>query len=211
MMLVFIYIGMVIFNMRGMKDCLIIRNKIDWVTDFTNWMGEGLKEEMERRGLSVVDLSGTAATPENVSYWLKSSNRRISKMVIDFDHGYPDKLVGERNGEEATIIDKQNAGDFTHDLDVYTFACSTGVRGGLGETAVKNGCRSWLGYTDTIWYDPFIASTFKKSMWSYILAMADGKPAEYCYQLLVHEYKKLAEESMISEWDLTKLVLIGQK
>lgn len=77
--------------MKEMKDCLIIRNKIDWVTEFTNWMGQGLKEALEYKGLSVIDLSGPNATPEHVSYWLKSSNRRISKIIIDFDHGYTDR------------------------------------------------------------------------------------------------------------------------
>lgn len=193
--------------MDGMKDCLIIRNKIDWVTEFTNWMGDGLKEALERRGLSVVDLSGPEATPKNVHYLL--GNHKISKMVIDFDHGYPDRLVGQQNGEEACIIDKKNAGELTSGLDVYTFACSTGVAGGVGEIAVRNGCRSWLGYTDTIWYDPFIPYAFKKAVWSYVLAMADEKPAEYCYHVLINEYKKL-KNSIITEWDLDKLVLIGR-
>lgn len=193
--------------MSHVKDCLIIRNRVDWVTEFTNWMGEGLKETLEDMNWSVVDLSGREATPSNVYYWLKSGDRKISKLIIDFDHGYPDKLVGQVNKKEATIIDKLNAESLTSDLDVYTFACSTGVRDGLGEFAVNHGCRSWLGYTDMIMWDPFIAEDFKKCVWSYILAMADGMPAVDCYKVLVDYYKKLAEKSMISKWDLSKLAL----
>lgn len=193
--------------MSGKKDCLIIRNRVDWVTAFTNWMGEGLKEELESRGLSVVDLSGSDATPENVEYWLNSSDRRISKMIIDFDHGYPDKLVGQLNGDEATIINKKNVEDFTKDLHMYTFACSTNVQGGIGEFAAKKGCKSWLGYTDTIFWDPFLPEEFKKCVWSYPIAMAEGMPPEYCYKILMNEYKKLGRSSMICRWNLSKLVL----
>lgn len=201
-----------LFNFGGFKfisytrDCLIIRNKIDWVTDFTNWMGEGLKEALEARNCSVVDLSGPEATPANVSYWLKSGNRKISKMIIDFDHGYPDRLVGQQNGKEATIIDKWNAQSLTKDLDVYTFACSTGADNGLGEYAVNHGCSSWLGYTETIVFDPFIPEEFKKCVWSYPLALAEGVPVRECLKILANEYRKLSD-SFICRWDLEKLVL----
>lgn len=197
--------------MAHKKDCLIIRNKIDWVTDFTNWMGEGLKEELERRKWSVVDLSGPEATPSNVLYWLQSGERKISRFVIDFDHGYPEKLVGQQGKDEATIIDRGNAESLTKNLDVYTFACSTGKRGGLGEYAVAHGCRSWLGYTDTIYWDPFIAEDFKKCVWSYALAMADGLPARSCYETLVDAYQRLADDSMICEWNLSKLAFYNNR
>lgn len=197
--------------MAHKKDCLIIRNKIDWVTDFTNWMGEGLKEELERRKWPVVDLSGPEATPSNVSYWLQSGDRKISRLIIDFDHGYPEKLVGQQGKDEVTIIDRGNAESLTKNLDVYTFACSTGKRGGLGEYAVAHGCRSWLGYTDTIYWDPFIAKDFKKCVWSYALAMADGLPARSCYETLVDAYQRLADDSMICEWNLSKLAFYNNR
>ena len=193
------------------KDCLIIRNKVDWVTNFTNWMGEGLKEALERRHWSVVDLSGPEATPSNVLYWLQSGERKISRLIIDFNHGYRDKLVGQQGKEEATIIDRCNVESLTKNLDVYTFACSSGVRGGIGEYAVDHGCRSWLGYTDTIYWDPFIAEDFKKCVWSYALAMADGLPARCCYETLVDSYKNLVDKSMICEWNLSKLAFYSNR
>lgn len=196
--------------MSRVKDCLIIRNKVDWVTAFTNWMGEGLKETLESKGWSVVDLSGCDASPENVRYWLRSGDRKISKVIIDFDHGYTDKLVGQLNDEEATIIDKGNAESLTKNLDVYTFACSTGVKGGIGEYAVQHGCRSWLGYTDTIYWDPFIAEEFKQCVWSYVLAMADGYSANLCYRILADSYRKLAKNSMICQWNMEKLAFFGR-
>ena len=191
--------------MTQKRDCLIIRNSVDWTTGLTNWMGWGLKEALERRGWSAADLSGPNASPENVRYWLQSGSRKISRMVVVFDHGYPDSLSGQHGFRETTVLDRENVGELTRNLDVYTFACATGKRGGLGEYAVRQGCRSWLGYVGTVYWDSNIADDFKSCVWSYVLAMADGMPPRACCRALADSYRKLACRSMICRWDLSRL------
>ena len=54
-----------------MADLLIIRNKCDIATEYTNWIGEGMKTYLEEKGHSVTDLSDAEASPEKVDEWLK--------------------------------------------------------------------------------------------------------------------------------------------
>ncbi len=65
----------------------------------------------------------------------------------------------------------------TQSLHVYTFACSTCANGGLGESAVNQGCYSWLGYIVpvSVFTDPnsTLFKTLKDIIWSYITKLAD--------------------------------------
>jgi hypothetical protein len=170
-----------------MVDILVIRNKCDNPTEYTNWIGEGLKEYLEGKGFSVVDLSDDQASPENVDYWLDYSNMRVIKAIIALDHGSCEAFYGEKNNVATPVITKNNAGNLTREIQVYTLACSTNGANCVGQTAVEQGCYSWLGYTEPVYaikYQPF-----KDCIWSYIEAMAAGKTIEECEQVLIKAYE----------------------
>ena len=206
-----------------MVDFLIVRNKClkadgteDPATRYTHWYGEGpftykdttynsLKDFLEKKGHSVTDLSDADASPEKVEEWLKYGNMKTTKAAILFDHGSTSAFFGEKNNLAAQVINKANAEELTKGLQIYTFACLTNVANGLGQTAVRKCCYSWLGYTKIVYamlYEPF-----KECIWSYIEAMADGKTMEECEAALRERYQAHDEESWVFGHNLDCLLL----
>lgn len=189
-----------------MNDILFIRNKCDQATEYTHWIGNGLKAFIESKGHTVTELSDAQATPENVSYWLSYNNARVKKAIIAFDHGSNDAFYGEKNNQCTAVITKNNVEDLTKGLHVYTYACSTNVNNGLGQTAIAKGCRSWLGYTEPVYvlgnYQPL-----KDCIWSYIIAMVDGKTMEQCEAALRKAYSDRKNLHWVFNYNLQRLLL----
>jgi hypothetical protein len=188
-----------------MADFLIIRNKFDTATEYTNWIGEGMKAYLESKGHSVTDLSDADASPEKVEEWLKYDNKKTVKAVIALDHGSKDVFWGEKNGGAAQVINKANAEQLTKKLQVYTLACSTNADGGLGATAINKGCFSWLGYKEPVYAAK--SQSFKDCIWSYMIAMAEAKTMEQCEQALKKAYQDRTGQSFIYQYNLDRLLL----
>ena len=185
-----------------MSDFLIIRNKCDTATEYTNWIGEGLKEFLETKGYSVTDLSDMDASPENVLLWLKTENQKTMRAVVALDHGSDDAFWGEKNGALAQVLNLSNV-EITKQLHVYTLACSTMAQ--LGVTAISKGCYSWLGYTEPVYAAH--SDSFKQCIWSYVVAMAEGKTMEQCQQVLHDAYLAHKDESFIYQYNLDRMKL----
>lgn len=188
-----------------MVDFLIIRNKCDLATEYTNWIGEGMKAYLEGKGHSVTDLSDADASPEKVEEWLKFANEKTMRAVVALDHGSPGVFWGEKDGNIAQAINQANAEPLTKELQVYTLACSTNADAGLGETAVAHGCFSWLGYTEPVYAAK--SQSFKECIWSYMEAMAEGKTMEQCEQALRQAYADRTSQSFIYQYNLDRLLL----
>jgi stress-induced morphogen len=186
-------------------DFLIIRNKCDRATEYTNWIGEGMKEYLENKEYTVTDLSDANASPEKVREWLRYDKKKTRKAVIALDHGSTDAFWGEKNGQRAQVINLANCEELTKKLHVYTLACSTNAIGGLGDTAIKKGCLSWLGYTEPVYAAK--SSLFKQCIWSYVEAMAKGKTVEECEQALRNAYRARRDHSFIYQYNLDRLLL----
>ncbi|MCK4816451.1 hypothetical protein KA005_11845 [bacterium] len=188
-----------------MSDFLIIRNKCDAATEYTNWIGDGLKAYLEGKGHTVTDLSDAQASPANVQQWLNYAGMKTKKAVIALDHGSCSAFYGEENNNATPVITKTNVDDLTKDLHVYTLACSTMGNNCVGPTAVEKGCYSWLGYTEPVYamkYQPF-----KECIWTYIEAMAEGKTIEECEAALRKAYQDRKSLHMVFGYNLDRLLL----
>lgn len=188
-----------------MADFLIIRNKCDRATEYTNWIGEGMAAYLENKGHSTTDLSDAKASPEKVEEWLKYDNEKTMKAVIALDHGSDDAFWGERNGQLIHVINLANVEQLTKKLHVYSLACSTNADGGLGEAAIQKGCLSWLGYKEPVYAAK--SQMFKECIWSYLEAMAEGKTMEECEQALSQAYAARTDQSFIYQYNLDRLLL----
>jgi len=186
-------------------DILIIRNRCDTATEYTNWVGEGLTVHLRDRQMSVVDLSDSEANPENVVNWLNFNPGNTRKAIIALDHGSNSAFYGEKGGLLVPVIDKSNAEHLTKGLHVYTLACSTNANGGLGDTAVSKGCFSWVGYIEPVYATQ--TESFRECIWSYVLAIADGKTIEQCTEILRKAYRDRVNESFIYQYNLDRLLL----
>lgn len=206
--------------MGYIKDCLIVRGNFDPFTEYTSFLGEGLKEKLETMRWSVIDLCGNEATPSNVHYWLRENSRRISKAVIYFGRGYKDRLTGQLEGEEITVIDRKNVEAMTKYLDVFTFAPSTAQKDGIGEYAIECGCHSWFGYKDEQLFDAlnpsyeetetiendseiYIPETppnidtegLKEAVWSYVTALASREKLIDCKNIYEENCAKISDDT----------------
>jgi len=188
-----------------MVDFLIIRNKFDTATEYTNWIGDGMKQYLEGKGYSVTDLSDADASPEKVEEWLKYGNMKTIKAVIALDHGSPGVFWGEKNNAAAEVINLANAEELTEKLQVYTLACSTNADNGLGQKAVEKGCFSWLGYKEPVYAAK--SQSFKDCIWSYMKTMAEGKTMEECEAALKKAYQDRTSESFIYQYNLDRMLL----
>ena len=184
---------------------LIVRNKFDTATEYTNWIGEGLKEYLESKGYNVTDLSDSAASPENVDNWLDINNEKICKVLIALDHGSNNAFYGEINNQGAEVINASNVDRLTKKLHAYTLACSTNAPDGLGQKAISGGCYLWLGYTEPVYATR--TQSFKDCIWSYIKAMAEGKTIEQCITILRDAYESRDSESFIYRYNLDRLLI----
>lgn len=188
-----------------MADVLIIRNKCDTATEYTNWVGEGMASYLQSKGHCTTDLSDADASPEKVEEWLKHDTRKIVKAVVALDHGSSDAFWGERNGQLTQVINLANVEQLTKKLHLYSLACSTNADHGLGETAIEKGCFSWLGYKEPVYAAK--SQSFKECIWSYLEAMADGKTMEECEQALRQAYAVRTDQSFIYQYNLDRLLL----
>ncbi|OEU69813.1 MAG: hypothetical protein BA863_04215 [Desulfovibrio sp. S3730MH75] len=192
-------------------DILIIRNKCDSATTWTNWIGEGLKAHLEGKGYSVTDLSDTQASPENVNYWLNYSSMRTKKLVIGLDHGSCSAFYGEKNNATKPVITKTNAEELTKELHVYTFACSTSGNNCIGQTTIEKSCNSWLGYTEPVYVIASKYMPLKECIWSYIDALAAGKTLEQAEAILRKAYKDRFSLHWIFKYNHDRLLLRKKK
>lgn len=116
----------------------------------------------------------------------------MKKAVIVLDHGNKYSIEGESGNKPADVINMGNVVRYTKGLHVYTLACHTGEDGGLGEKAIGGGCQSWLGYAgeaEVISGSAQDEQSYKDCIWSYIIAMADGKTIEECEAALRDAYQ----------------------
>lgn len=188
-----------------MVDFLIIRNKCDLATEYTNWIGDGMKAYLEGKGHSVTDLSDANASPANVTAWLKYGSMKTCKAIIALDHGSSGIFWGEKYGKIAQVINLANAEELTKKLHVYTLACSTNAVNGLGQTAVQKGCYSWLGYKVPVY--AMKSQSFKDCIWSYMKAMAEGKTMEQCEEALKQAYLARKNQSFVYQYNLDRMLL----
>ena len=188
-----------------MVGILIIRCKRDLATEYTNWIGDGMKAYLESKGHTVTDLRDEQANPENVKHWLKHSDKNTTKAVIALDHGSCQACYGERNNVGAPVINLANVEELTKELHIYTLACTTNGNSCIGQKAVEKGCYSWLGYTEPVY--AMKSDEFKKCIWSYMEAMAEGKNIEQCEATLRKAYQDRKGMHFVYEYNLDRLLL----
>jgi hypothetical protein len=194
-----------------MVDILIIRSNCDPATSATYMMGEGLAAFLQAKGYAVTDLADANASPANVQYWLNSTSNRTTRLVIAFDHGSNTGFYGELNNQITAVILMNNVKDLTQGLHVYTFACSTCANGGLGESAINQGCYSWLGYIVpvSVFTDPnsTLFKTLKDIIWSYITKLADGFTLETAEKAIRDGYTAHKNDHPLFGNNLAQLLL----
>lgn len=195
--------------MGYIKDCLLIRNSVGDAASFGSILGQNLKEKLTANRYSVIELSGDTATPSNVHYFLGANTGRISKMVIYIGAANENKLIGQKDGVVLPLMTKSNVGELTKNLDVLTFASKTAALGGIGDTAVGDGCHSWLGFTGDAALDTDFINETEEALFHYIISILKRQPPKQCLHEIEQEYGCLEKKSQIIKADKETLRLIN--
>ena len=133
-----------------MKKLLIIRPVIpndDFTIRFSDPACGSVTAEALAQGWQVTELRGNAANRANVQNSIQNDN---PDLIIHYDHGGNDKLVGQKNNTREAVLDSSgqnpNVGLLTHAM-VSTVSCSSAFS--FGYHAI-NACtlneKAYLGY-----------------------------------------------------------------
>lgn len=121
-----------------MVKCLITRPNHDKVTEYLSTWSNEIIESGELKGISFLDLQGEDANRKKVESYLLKNNPEV---VLFNGHGSPSQVCGFKN--EVLVENKIN--DFLlKDKIVYALSCS--YASVLGQRAIKNGAKSFIGY-----------------------------------------------------------------
>ena len=120
---------------------LITRPRYDEATNYLYyWAGQVIKEAEERK-FKVIDLNEEKAN-------LRDFSGRIKKVDPDLiflnGHGSPDTVMGHNN-EILVSIDKNES--LLNDKIIYALSCSSAKK--LGQSSVKKGAKSFIGYKES--------------------------------------------------------------
>ena len=128
-----------------MKDFLIVRPNCDCTTKNIDYLVDGLKDFLNKRGFSAQELIGKESSPQNIVNHLNCNNMHIKRGIIIISHGSCSSISGTSEQFENCIeaITLKNV-ELCQNLHVFAIACCTSRVYGLGQIAILNGCNSFL-------------------------------------------------------------------
>lgn len=121
---------------------IIIRTNHDIQTHYLYAWSEYLIKEAERRDFNVVKIEGKDITEEIVRSRIKN---RKPNFIFFNGHGDSTSLF---NNDKKPFININSSDIFE---ETITFARACDCLEGLGKSAVKKGCRAFIGYKRKFW------------------------------------------------------------
>jgi len=123
-----------------MSSILVTRPRHDETTNYLYYWAKLVIEEAEKRNFKVLDLDEQKAN-------LKDFSGRIKKVNPDLiflnGHGSPTAIAGH-NDEILVSVDKNES--LLNDKITYALSCSSAKK--LGQSSVKKGAKSFIGYKE---------------------------------------------------------------
>jgi hypothetical protein len=186
------------------KKFLITRPNHDLITAYLyDFSAELVNTIKSTKDIHITDLDGAKANRENLENCL---NKRNPGLVFLNGHGSRKKVCGYK---DKVILDKSNI-NLTQEKIVYALSCDS--LEGLGETAVKNGTKAYVGYKAKfmIIVDPTRAGSpskdknalpFKKACCKLLNALVYGLTVKKAIELTREEYRDLIRSYGTSEDD----------
>jgi hypothetical protein len=176
------------------KQFLITRPKHDKETSYLYSFSKSIIVIVkENNKIRLTDLNGSKANRKNVEVFL---NTKDKTLVFFNGHGDERTIFGHN---DTPILDKKNV-KLTIDKIVYALACNSLVT--LGEWAIKEKARAYIGYKDEFMWigDPSRSASpdkdknampFRKACHCLIHMLVKGTPVGETVEKTKEEYKKL--------------------
>ena len=114
---------------------MITRPNHDLTTTYLSAWARKIAEIAQEKGFFIYDLEGVRA---NVKTFLSFLKEKSPSFLFLNGHGSPSEICGQRN---EVIMDSTTE---IPGAIIYARSCSAGIR--LGEEAIKNGARAFIGY-----------------------------------------------------------------
>jgi hypothetical protein len=159
-------------------------------------------DEAEKRSVKVIDLAKEKALRELVESYLDKQNPDI---VVLNGHGNDACITGHN---EEVLIEAGKNSDLLKDKIVYMRSCDSGKV--LGPQVIKEGARSFIGYTELFrfWTDnasvknPLqdeYARPFFETSNQVAISLVRGKTAKESHQDSLRIYEKIISELLTSD------------
>ena len=122
------------------KILLVTRPQYDETTNYLYYFAEQVINEAQKRNFKILDLAGEKANCKDFSGRI----RKINPDLIFFNgHGSPTSIAGH-NDEILMSVDKNVS--LLNNKIVYALSCGSAKK--LGQCAIDNGARSFIGYKE---------------------------------------------------------------
>lgn len=172
-----------------MAEIIIVRPKFDTATTFLyEWtrklVGVSLEENPQHE---YIEFGGDEATTVNVHEAVDTLKNRSNTLYIHFDHGVYDKLFGH----DRDVVFEPDTIHKLRDCVVYAFACESARE--LGQEAIRNGVRAYLGYKEIFGFVLSKSKDFKTVAVIPALRLISGEDMDSVRQEVENTLKTLLE------------------
>ncbi len=186
------------------KKFLITRPKHDIITSYLHdFSKEIVKTLKEAKDIHIANIEGTKVTRDELEKYI---SKEKPKLVFLNGHGDRKSVCGHNN---ETILDENNV-SIMKDKIVYALSCDSLTE--LGETAVENGTKAYIGYRASFMLirDPSRegapnkdknALPFKRACTTMINSLVFGMPVNQAIERTKEEYRRLIRSYGTSEDD----------
>jgi hypothetical protein len=131
---------------------ILVRPRFDSATEHTFDFAEDILKQCREAGIDVVELAEDEAVKSKVEEEL----RKGTDLLIFYDHGSEDALVGQ---DEQPVVDLKNC-YLLAEKEVYTLACLSAKE--LGVEIWNQGGKYW-GYTEVVGFTTDALKEFKEA------------------------------------------------
>lgn len=121
-----------------MVTCLITRPNHDKVTEYLFAWSNKIVESEELKNISFLDLQGENVNKKKVESYL---TKQSPEVILFNGHGSPTEIFGFK---DEVLIENNVNDSLLKNKIVYALSCSSASI--LGESAVKKGAKSFIGY-----------------------------------------------------------------
>ncbi len=172
--------------MKCVSKCILVAPKFDEPTSYSYLWSRRLKEEIEKKGWEVIDLSGRRISREEVE---KALSENSDVPYIHYDHGSEEAHWGS---ETEAVVDTENVSLLSERI-TYCMNCLSAKR--LGVEAWKRGC-VYVGYVESFTFTVEDERLFCESANSGFIAYVNGETDwKRIKQVMVEAFNKAIDEA----------------
>jgi hypothetical protein len=181
---------------------VVVRPSYDPATEITSRWAEEIVEYARQKGIRVIDLYGSTASPER---FLEALKQAKPKIVVHYGHGREDALLGQ-HGRPLLTLD--NLGS-VKGVIFCIVGCHSGKK--LAQAILDAGGTAVSAFSDRFLFNPFNDDSYRESVNSGARALIDGKTFGEARQVQQQTFMKWIRLACQQDLDFTERSIVEIK